>query len=55
MNDEGVTTYFEEINQMTHGAAFLQKELGFVFQTDITGCSTNLNPMQSAFEIRLAH
>jgi hypothetical protein len=28
MNDEGVTTYFEEINQMSHGAAFLEKELG---------------------------
>jgi hypothetical protein len=29
MNDEGVTTYFEEINQMSHGAAFLEKELGY--------------------------
>jgi len=28
MNDEGVTTYYEEINQMSHGAAFLEKELG---------------------------
>jgi len=28
MNDEGVTTYYEEINQMSHGAAFLQNQLG---------------------------
>jgi len=29
MNDKGVTTYYEEINQMSHGAAFLQNQLGY--------------------------
>lgn len=28
MNDEATTTYYEEINQMTEGAIFLQQELG---------------------------
>lgn len=28
MNDEAVTTYYEEIDQMTEGALFLLKELG---------------------------
>ena len=28
MNDEACTTYYEEINQMTNGAQFLQKEVG---------------------------
>lgn len=41
MNDEGVTTYFEEINQMTHGASFLKTEIGYV--PFLTTRASNLN------------
>lgn len=35
MNDEATTTYYEEINQMTQGALFIQKEFG----KDVLHCS----------------
>lgn len=28
MNDEATTTYYEEINQMTQGALFIEEQLG---------------------------
>ncbi len=31
MNDEATTTYYEEINQMTQGALFIEQQLGWYF------------------------
>lgn len=36
MNDEAVTTYYEEINQMTEGARFLLDNLGNIPLVKIT-------------------